>query len=384
MPEHNYKVIISGGGTGGHIYPAIAIAKAILELAPEAEILFVGAKNRMEMQKVPAAGFKIEGLWISGIQRKFTIDNLLFPVKVLSSYIMARNILKRFQPDIAIGVGGYASFPLLYAASDLAIPTVIQEQNGYAGVANKFLAKNAETICVAYDGMEKFFPKGKIRLTGNPVRKDILDIRSKKEQAFAHFNLSSEKRTILVVGGSLGARTINESIEAGLEQIDQAGIQLIWQTGKSYYEKVKDVGSRYAYVRVFDFIYEMDLAYVAADIVISRAGALSISELALVGKPAILVPSPNVAEDHQTKNAIALLEREAAILVEDAEARDCLVMKALKLLNDPVKRDQLSEHIKTLGRPDAANTIAKEVIRIIDAKSPNRSFFVKKKEEKLL
>jgi len=362
MAESNqYKVVISGGGTGGHIYPAIAIANALKELMPGTEILFVGAQGRMEMEKVPAAGYKIEGLWISGIQRRLTMDNLLFPVKVLSSYRRAKQIIREFKPDIAIGVGGYASFPLLFAASRMGIPTLIQEQNGYAGVANKFLASKAEKICVAYEGMEKFFPADKLVLTGNPVRKDIVSVDARRQQAYEHFGLDAQKKTLLVIGGSLGARTINESIDQGLERIGQENIQVLWQTGKWYIDQARERAEGFKSVNVFDFIYEMDLAYAAADIVISRAGALSISELSLVGKPVILVPSPNVAEDHQTKNAMALVQKEAAILVKDEAAREYLIEEAMTLLNDAKQQERLGKNIRTLGRPDAAMEISRLV-----------------------
>jgi UDP-N-acetylglucosamine--N-acetylmuramyl-(pentapeptide) pyrophosphoryl-undecaprenol N-acetylglucosamine transferase len=370
--RNNTKVIISGGGTGGHIYPAIAIARAVNDLDKNSEILFVGAKDRMEMQKVPAAGYRIVGLWISGIQRRLTVDNLMFPVKVISSYFKARKIIKDFQPDIAIGVGGYASFPLLFAASGMGVPTLIQEQNGYAGVANKYLAKSVEKICVAYEGMEKFFPKEKLLMTGNPVRKDILDSNSKREQGLKHFRLDPAKKTILVIGGSLGARTINESIDKDLQLLADNGVQIVWQTGKGYYQKAKENEAKYPDVRVFEFVYEMDLAYSVADLVISRAGALSISELALVGKPVILVPSPNVAEDHQTKNAMALVNKNAALLIKDDVARQELVPAAVNLMKDELKKGELSRNILTLGRPDAAGTIAKEVMKIIESKSPYR------------
>lgn len=367
-----YKVIISGGGTGGHIYPAIAIANALKELLPGTEILFVGAKGRMEMEKVPAAGYHIEGLWISGIQRKLTADNLMFPFKVISSLFKAGDILKRFKPDIAIGVGGYASFPLLYAASGSGIPTLIQEQNGYAGVANKFLAKKAEKICVAYEGMDKFFPAEKLIQTGNPVRKDIQYTESKKEEGYKHFGLDPEKKTILVIGGSLGARTINESIDKDLDLLKEKDIQVLWQTGKWYINKAKEKEKLYDNIKVFDFIYQMDLAYSVADMVISRAGALSISELAIVGKPVILVPSPNVAEDHQTKNAMALVKMDAANLIADSKAHEQLVPSALALLEDEPAQSALCHNILKLGKPNAASDIAKVIFEIIKEKSPNK------------
>lgn len=367
MQHKPYKVIISGGGTGGHIYPAIAIANALLEKDSNTELLFVGAKDRMEMQKVPAAGFKIEGLWISGIQRRLTIDNLMFPVKVVSSVFKAKSILKQFDADIAIGVGGYASWPLLYAANISGIPTLIQEQNSYAGVTNKFLAKKAKKICVAYPDMGKFFPAAKVQLTGNPVRKDILEVASKRDEAFRFFGLDPNKKTILAIGGSLGARTINESIAGGIEIFAKDDVQLVWQTGKGYYEKAKIVAEPYAsHVKVFDFISAMNLAYALADVVISRAGALSISELCLVKKPAVLVPSPNVAEDHQTKNAMALVNREAAGIIKDSEARTTLIAEALNLLKDIDRQEKYKRNIASLAKPDAAKEIAEVVIQTIE------------------
>ncbi len=360
-------MIISGGGTGGHIYPAIAIANALLEKNSSTELLFVGAQDRMEMQKVPAAGFKIEGLWISGIQRRLTSDNLLFPVKVVSSVLKARTILKRFNADIAIGVGGYASWPLLFAANLSGIPTLIQEQNSYAGVTNKFLAKKAKKICVAYPDMDKFFPADKIKVTGNPVRKDILEVASKREEAFRFFELDPNKKTILIVGGSLGARTINESIVGGIDAFAKENVQLIWQTGKGFYEKAKAAATPFAAtVKVLDFISTMDLAYAAADVVISRAGALSISELCLVKKPAVLVPSPNVAEDHQTKNAMALVSREAAAIIKDSDARKTLVEEALILLKDSTRQELYKMNIASLAKPNAAKEIAEAVIQTIE------------------
>lgn len=365
-----YRVIISGGGTGGHIYPAIAIANALKAADRRTEILFVGAEGRMEMQKVPAAGYKITGLWISGIQRRLTADNLAFPFKVISSLMKSSRIIHEFKPDIAIGVGGYASFPLLYTASLKGIPTVIQEQNSYAGVANKFLSKKARKVCVAYENMNAFFPQEKVVLTGNPVRKDILEYSSKRQQALAHFGLKDEVKTLFVMGGSLGARTINESIASGIDRLVKEGIQLIWQTGKGYIDKAKELAEslKSDKIKVFEFVYEMDLAYAASDVVVSRAGALSISELCLVGKPSILVPSPNVAEDHQTKNAMALVRDNAAMMIKDQEARGCLVEEALKLMSDSQRQDMYRKNILKLGRPHAADDIAKIVIDIINNK----------------
>lgn len=360
-----YKIIISGGGTGGHIYPAIAIANALKEIDKDTEFLFVGAEGKMEMQKVPQAGYKITGLPIAGIQRKLTVTNLLFPVKLLKSLWRARQIIKDFKPDVAVGVGGYASGPLLYAAASAGIPTLIQEQNSYAGLTNKWLAKKAQKICVAYEGMEKFFPAEKIIVTGNPVRKDILNVNLKRKNALEHFKLAENKPTILVIGGSLGARTINETLKLSLQKLSQENCQVIWQTGKFYFESCKAAATAFSNIHVYDFIAPMDLAYGAADVVISRAGALSISELCLAAKPAVLVPSPNVSEDHQTKNAMALVNNQAALMVKDAEAYEKLIHTALSLLTDEVRKGQLSTHIQKLGRPDAATQIAKEIINLI-------------------
>lgn len=363
------KFIISGGGTGGHIYPAIAIANALKEIHPDAEILFVGAKGRMEMQKVPEAGYPIEGLWISGIQRKLTLDNLSFPLKLISSLRKSSKIIREFKPDAVIGVGGYASGPLLYMATQMNVPTLIQEQNSYAGLTNKLLASKVNTICVAHEHMERFFPKDKLVFTGNPVRKDIVtgnEIR--KEEALDFFELSHNKKTILVIGGSLGARTLNDSILEGLSQLIEEDVQLIWQIGKFYYKNVRERLKAYdeTNIRPMEFIKEMNKAYSAADIVISRSGALSVSELCLVQKPVIFVPSPNVAEDHQTKNAKALTDHQAAWMVRDQEAVENLVPTALKLLKDETTQQKLKKNIATLGRPNAAEDIAQEVLKLVD------------------
>ncbi len=366
MQQHNpYRVIISGGGTGGHIYPAVAIANAIKARFPDSEILFVGAQGRMEMQKVPAAGYKIEGLWISGIQRKLSIDNLAFPLKVVSSYLKARKIVKNFKPDIAIGVGGYASWPLLQAANALDIPTLIQEQNSYAGIANKALSKKVQAICVAYERMERFFPAEKIVYTGNPVRKDIVDYKKYAEGAFEFFGLKPGIPTLFIMGGSLGARTINLSVERNLEALQHAGIQVLWQTGKFYYESLKQYNSET--IKVTDFIGDMNKAYAMADVIVSRAGALSISELSIVGKPCILVPSPNVAEDHQTKNAMALADKQAAWVVKDMNAPTDLVTKALALMKNEEAKQTLSKNILTFAKPNATERIADKVFEIINA-----------------
>ncbi|WP_114778695.1 undecaprenyldiphospho-muramoylpentapeptide beta-N-acetylglucosaminyltransferase [Botryobacter ruber] len=369
MPDKGrpYRVIISGGGTGGHIYPAIAIANQLKAVQPDAEILFVGAIGRMEMTRVPEAGYKIVGLWISGLQRRLTLDNISFPLKVISSIRASHKIIKDFKPDAVVGVGGYASGPLLYAATSRGIPALIQEQNSYAGITNKLLAKRVNKICVAYPGMENFFPQEKLVFTGNPVRSDIMGSQEKRREALLHFGLTSEKKTILVIGGSLGARTLNHSIAAGLEQLVQAGHQLIWQTGKAFYPEAKELEKPWVEkgIRAFDFIKRMDLAYAAADIVISRAGALSISELCLVAKPAILVPSPNVVADHQTKNALALVQQGAAQLVRDQESVEKLVPAALQLLQDEKEQQRLAQEIQKLAKPAAAAEIVNELINLI-------------------
>ncbi len=361
------RIIISGGGTGGHIYPAIAIANAIKEKQPNAEILFVGANGKMEMEKVPKAGYEIVGLDIAGLQRKLTLKNLSFPFKLIKSLKKAKQIVKDFNPDIAIGVGGYASGPLLRQAGKAGVPTLLQEQNSYPGITNKLLAKKAMKICVAYDKMERFFDAKKIVFTGNPVRKEILNIKGKRDRALSHFNLESDKKVLLVIGGSLGARTINNSIKNAAKQLEENNIQVLWQTGKYYFEDMKSFvdENKLTNIKVHDFIYEMDLAYASADLVVSRAGALSISELCLVGKPTILVPSPNVSEDHQTKNAMALVNHNAAELVKDVDAPEVLGNEVLELINDNDKLTKLSVNIIGFGRPNAAETIANEVIKLI-------------------
>ncbi|HET6245585.1 MAG: undecaprenyldiphospho-muramoylpentapeptide beta-N-acetylglucosaminyltransferase [Bacteroidetes bacterium] len=366
-----YKVIISGGGTGGHIFPAIAIANALKQkLQDNVEILFVGALGRMEMEKVPAAGFKIEGLWISGLQRSLSIKNLSFPFKVLSSFLKAKKILNRFKPDVVVGVGGYASGPILAAAIFKKIPTLIQEQNSYAGITNKILGKKADKICVAYDGMEKFFAKNKIILTGNPVRQDILNLVGKKDRALEHFDLKTEKKTLLVIGGSLGARTINQSILNNLDLFKKNDIQLVWQTGKTFYPEAKQAVDKLdsSSLKVFDFISKMDLAYAIADVVVSRAGASSVSELCLVKKPSILVPSPNVAEDHQTKNSMALVNHNAAIMIKDSDSFQNLAIAAIDLLNSEEKQYKLSENIAKLAFKDSAGVIASEILNLVKTK----------------
>ena len=364
--KRTYRVIISGGGTGGHIYPAVAIANQLKAEQPEAEILFVGAKGRMEMTRVPEAGYKIIGLPIAGLQRRLTLKNLSFPFKVVNSVRAAHKIVKDFKPDAVVGVGGYASAPVLFAATSLGIPSLIQEQNSFAGITNKLLGKRVDKICVAYEGMYKFFPANKLVLTGNPVRKDIIGSHTKRAEALTFFNLNPDQQTILIIGGSLGARTINESTAANLNQIHEQGYQLLWQTGQPYHAKASEQTARFMNtgLKNFDFIQRMDLAYAAADVVISRAGALSISELSLAGKPAILVPSPNVAEDHQTQNALALVNHQAALLVKDAEAATNLYPTAFRLLADKQQQQLLSANILKLGKPEAAKTIVQELLNL--------------------
>jgi len=358
--------MISGGGTGGHIYPAISIAQALEEMLSDVEILFVGAKGKMEMEKVPKAGFKIEGLWISGIQRKLSVQNLLFPIKLLSSLLGATRLIKKFQPEVVVGVGGYASGPLLYVASKKGIPTLIQEQNSYAGLTNKLLAKSVNKICVAHEGMEKYFPKEKLVVTGNPVRKTIKLSPNRKGEALKYFELSGDKPILLVVGGSLGARSINEFILNGLGKLKDANVQLIWQCGGIYYEEMKERSKGKGGIVVLkDFIFQMDFAYGVADVVISRAGALSIAELMLTGKPSILVPSPNVAEDHQTINALALVETGAAQMVKDAEGMEKLIDGAISLLKDKQEQNKLSNNIHAMAHENAAVDIANEVMSLI-------------------
>lgn len=374
------RIIISGGGTGGHIFPAVSIANAIKELRPDAEILFVGAEGRMEMQRVPDAGYKIIGLPVAGFDRKRLWKNFAVIIKLLRSQLKARRILKEFHPQVAVGVGGYASGPTLKVAGMMGVPTLIQEQNSYAGVTNKLLAQKACKICVAYDGMEKFFPADKIIMTGNPVRQNLLANKQSREAAVTSFGFNPEKKTILILGGSLGARTINQTLIAALDAIKAYGdIQFIWQTGKIYIQQVKDAittttGEAVRNTRisaipnlyVTDFIKDMASAYTAADLVISRAGAGSISEFCLLNKPVILVPSPNVAEDHQTKNALALVDKEAAIYVKDTDAMKHLIPVALETVADAQKLETLSENIAKLALPDSATIIAKEVLKLIN------------------
>jgi len=369
------RVIISGGGTGGHIFPAVSIANAIRELRPEAKILFIGAQGRMEMQRVPQAGYEIKGLPIRGFLRPlWKPGNIGVALDYLKSKRMAKQILKEFQPQVAVGVGGYASSAALGAANSLGIPTLLQEQNGYAGLANKQLAGKASKICVAYEGMERFFPKEKILLTGNPVRQALLDTKITREEAIASFGLQPNKKTILLTGGSLGARTLNESMKKSLERIAGSDVQFIWQTGRYYYNEIerllKEQASRLpslaSLLIATDFV-DMVKAYRAADLVISRAGASSISEICLLGKPVILVPSPNVAEDHQTKNAMALVNKEAALCVKDAEAADKLIPLALDAVKDDARLQSLSANVLKMGLPDSARIIAEEVLKLAKA-----------------
>lgn len=365
--KKNIRIIISGGGTGGHIFPAVSIANAIKEQHPEAEILFVGAEGRMEMQRVPAAGYQIIGLPVAGFDRKHLLKNISVLIKLMKSQIKARRIIKEFKPDAAVGVGGYASGPTLKVAGSMGIPTLIQEQNSYAGVTNKLLAKKACKICVAYEGMERFFDKEKIILTGNPVRQNLLNQQMSREDAIRSFKLDPTKKTVLIVGGSLGARTINNCVLNGLDQIRQSGVQFIWQTGKFYINEAKEkVGhaENYPMLHTTDFITDMAAAYSAADLVISRAGAGSISEFCLLGKPVILVPSPNVAEDHQTKNALALVAKDAALYIKDAEASEKLLKTAIETVQQPETLKKLSTNIAKLAFKDSANTIAEEVWKL--------------------
>ena len=369
--KKEYRIIISGGGTGGHIFPALSIADAIKAKHPDAKILFVGADNRMEMQRVPDAGYEIVGLPIAGFDRKNLLKNIKVLWKIFKSQRMAKKIIKEFAPHAAVGVGGYASGPTLKMAASMGIPTLIQEQNSYAGVTNKILSKHAKMICVAYDGMERFFPKEKIILTGNPVRKNLLDMRGSRNEAMKTMGLDENKKCVLIVGGSLGARSINEGIIANIEKIRaNSDIQFIWQTGKLYFEEMKkraDELGKPKNLTITDFVSNMASALSAADIVVSRAGAGSISEFALLGKAVILVPSPNVSEDHQTKNAMALVDKDAAIYVADANVKEELIDKAVETVHDRMKIELLETNILKMGKPDAASEIADEVLRLADA-----------------
>ncbi|GHU62373.1 UDP-N-acetylglucosamine--N-acetylmuramyl-(pentapeptide) pyrophosphoryl-undecaprenol N-acetylglucosamine transferase [Bacteroidia bacterium] len=365
----NFKLIISGGGTGGHIFPALSIANAVKSKYPDAEILFIGAENRMEMERVPAMGYPIIGLPVAGFDRKNLLKNIIVLFKLIQSLLKARKIVKNFKPDIVIGVGGYAGGPTLRAANQLRIPTLLQEQNSYAGVTNKLLSKKAATICVAYEGMETFFPKEKIVLTGNPIRRDLACSDKKRKAAFDYFNLDPAKKTILVLGGSLGARTINESVLSSIEAIRNSDAQFIWQCGKYYYKdmqlKIETGEQKTENIRLLEFISRMDLAYSVADLVISRAGAGSISELSVLGKSIILVPSPNVAEDHQTKNAMALAKNNAAVMIADKDARKELIPKALELIDNKIQLQELSSNILKRALPDADAKILNEIEKIV-------------------
>jgi len=358
-----YKFILSGGGTGGHIYPAIAIANELKSRFPDAKFLFVGAQDKMEMQKVPQAGYPIKGLWIAGLQRRLTFDNALFPIKLLSSLLKSRQIIKQFQPDVVIGTGGFASGPLLQMANSAGIPTVIQEQNSFPGITNKLLSKKANAICVAYENLERFFPKEKMVLTGNPVRQDLMTIEGKRAEGVAHFNLDPNKKTILVLGGSLGARRVNQLIEKELEFFEIQNVQLLWQCGKLYFEEYQKYQSKD--VQVMAFIERMDLVYAAADIVISRAGASSVSELCIVGKPVVFIPSPNVAEDHQTKNAKSIADKNGAILIRESELDATFESTFSDLIGNENKQHELSQNIKSLALPNATKAIVEEIIKLI-------------------
>ena len=358
-----YRILISGGGTGGHIYPALAIANAWMDKHPDSEILFVGAQGKMEMQKVPEAGYTIKGLPVAGLQRKLTLANLSFPIKLWRSLRMASKIVKEFQPQLVVGVGGYASGPVLYAAQNKGIPTLLQEQNSYAGLTNKLLAKKAAKICVAYPDMERFFPKEKLKLTGNPVRKDLLDLAGKREQGIEVFGLDPNRKTVFVLGGSLGARTLNQAMLKHMVDLEKEGYQVLWQSGKFYFKDMEVALEKagLTHIHLREFIREMDLAYAAADVIVSRAGALSVSELCLVGKPVIFIPSPNVAEDHQTKNANACVKQGAAVLLADADAVGKFKEYIDDLLQHEDKAQLLATAIKKLAMPDAANALVQEL-----------------------
>jgi UDP-N-acetylglucosamine--N-acetylmuramyl-(pentapeptide) pyrophosphoryl-undecaprenol N-acetylglucosamine transferase len=358
------RIVISGGGTGGHIFPAISIANALKEHDADIEILFIGAEGRMEMEKVPAAGYRIVGLPVAGLQRRLTAQNLSLPFKIVKSLRKASEIIRQFKPDVVVGVGGYASAPALWTAQRQGIPTLIQEQNSYAGVTNKLLARKATAICVAYSGMERFFPRDRIFLTGNPVRQDLFNLDDIRDEALKFFGLDPSRPTLLALGGSLGALTMNESVAAGLKDLEYNNIQTIWQTGRHYFEKACRLAEKYSSVKVFDFIYKMNYAYAAADVIVSRAGAGTISELCTVGKPAILVPSPNVAEDHQTQNAKSLALREAALMVADADARSILIPTATGVVRDRRQQERLSGNIAALALPDAAKNIATKILSL--------------------
>jgi len=370
MSQHRKKIIISGGGTGGHIFPAVAIADALKQRLDDPDILFIGAKGRMEMEKVPAAGYSIKGLWISGIQRRLTLKNLSFPFKLISSILKARRIIKSFSPDVAIGTGGYASGPMLRVASRRGIPSLIQEQNSFPGITNRLLSKTVDRVCVAFEGMNRYFPAEKITITGNPVRKDIIQTQGKRSEALEFFGLKEDTKTILVVGGSQGARSVNRALVSQVREILNGNAQMIWQCGKAFLPEARETVSgldkiEQEKLKVHDFISRMDLAYAAADIVISRAGAIAISELCIVGCPIVLVPLPGAAEDHQTRNAQALTEKDAAILLPDNELEK--LAKTLKdLLGDEGRQKKMKENILRFARPDATEKIADEVIKLLE------------------
>jgi len=369
----SHKFILSGGGTGGHIYPAIAIADEIKRREPAAEFLFVGAINKMEMQKVPAAGFPIKGLWISGLSRKFSLDLLLFPLKFLRSLWNSRKIISSFQPDIAIGTGGFASGPVLFAASHMGIPTLLQEQNSYPGITNKKLAKRASAVCVAYDGLDKIFKNKKVINTGNPIRNELFKSMPTKEEALTFFGLKKEYKTILSVGGSLGSRNKNKAWEEQIDKIKNKKVQLIWQTGSIDFERLKGNEKLKAdNIKIIEFIHDMRMAYAAADIIVSRAGAIAISELCLAGKPVVLMPLPWAAEDHQTKNAEALVRKNAAFMIKDSEANEKLVPVVLALLKDEQKQNEMSKNIKRLAKPNATREIVDEIFSILKKQSKKR------------
>ena len=367
MEKKALKVIISGGGSGGHIFPAIAIANELKKRIRNVEILFIGAEGKIEMEKVPKAGYPIEGLWISGIHRQLTLRNLLFPFKLIHSLWKANRHISRFRPDVVVGVGGYASYPTLAVANKRRIPTLIQEQNSYAGISNKMLKNKVDRVCVAYEKMNRFFPAEKIRITGNPVRQDIIDLDGKRVEGIKHFGFQLNKKTILVFGGSLGARTLNDSMGANTALLAaQSEIQVLWQAGKLYIEEFQNSETaQLSNVKVQAFIDRMDLAYAIADVVICRAGALTISELCLAGKPAVFVPSPNVSEDHQTKNAMALVEKEAAIIVKDKNASEEMIVEALRVLKDNRLAEELTQRVKALAKPNAAESIVNEVLSLV-------------------
>jgi len=365
-----FRIIVSGGGTGGHIFPAIAIANAIKEKYPDSKIVFVGALGRMEMEKVPAAGYEIIGLPIMGLQRRLTLQNLKFPFKLIASMLKAKKIVKDFKPDVVVGVGGYASGPLLKAATSLGVPALVQEQNSYPGMTNKLLASKVEKLCVAYDNMDRFFPKEKIMLTGNPVRQDIKNLEAKRIRGIEYFGLDPNKKTVLVVGGSLGARTINHAIDAGVEELAKNNIQLVWQTGKLYVDEAAKTVAKYEGkgIKTMPFISKMDYAYAVADVVVSRAGAMSVSELSIAKKPAIFVPLPSAAEDHQTKNAMALVNHNAALLVKDTEAQELLMPMLIDLVKNDAEQQKIANNVAKMAFSDSANIIADEVIKLIKRK----------------